>query len=191
MQPTPSITASAPTGGRRLAIPPPPPRRPLAPGGQPATPEPQGPLAAAPDCVTITPWIDPVVDETGHDPRSSYVERFWLSTLGPTATWLLRRLVDGFDEHPDGYILDLAVTAQSLGLTYSRGQSSPFAKAFHRCVMFGLAHHCSTGYVVRRRVPDVARRHLLRMPDELRLAHEAWLAESATCPAGVSALGTG
>ena len=45
--------------------------------------------------VRITPWIDPVVDRRGHDPRSSYVEQFWLGTLGPTATWLVRRLVAG------------------------------------------------------------------------------------------------
>lgn len=176
MQYSPTITPSAPNGGRRLAISPPPP--PL-------------PRRAEPDRVTITPWIDPIVDPIGHDPRSGYVERFWLSTLGPTATWLLRRLVEGFDEHPDGYVLDLAVTAQSLGLNYSSGQSSPFAKAFNRCVMFGLAHHCSTGYVVRRRIPEVARRHLLRMPDELRQAHEVWLAEATTGPPGVTAIDAG
>ena len=33
---------------------------------------------------TITPWIDPVVDARGHDPRGAYVERFWLSVIGPT-----------------------------------------------------------------------------------------------------------
>ena len=31
---------------------------------------------------TIRPWIDPVVDEHGHDPRSSYVEQFWLGVIG-------------------------------------------------------------------------------------------------------------
>jgi hypothetical protein len=30
------------------------------------------------------PWIDPVVDRRGHDPRSTYVEQFWLGTLGPS-----------------------------------------------------------------------------------------------------------
>ena len=112
--------------------------------------------------VTITPWIDPVVDQRGHDPRSSYVERFWLGTLGPTATWLVRRLVAGFDAQPDGYELDLATTAQILGLSYSKGASSAFSKAFSRCIMFGLAHQRSDGYAVRRMLPDVARRHLSR-----------------------------
>lgn len=32
----------------------------------------------------IQPWPDPVVDDHGHDPRSAYVERFWLPVLGPS-----------------------------------------------------------------------------------------------------------
>ena len=39
----------------------------------------------------IRPWSDDVVDKLGFDPRSSYVEDFWLPTLGPSTTWLLRR----------------------------------------------------------------------------------------------------
>lgn len=33
----------------------------------------------------IRPWADPVVDVRGFDPRSQYVERYWLSVIGPTA----------------------------------------------------------------------------------------------------------
>lgn len=33
--------------------------------------------------VHVTPWPDPVIDAVGHDARSPYVERFWLSILGP------------------------------------------------------------------------------------------------------------
>src|SRR5688572_3024262 len=44
----------------------------------------------------------------GHDPRSPYVERFWLGVLGPSTTWLLRCLAYGFDGQPDGFDLDLA-----------------------------------------------------------------------------------
>jgi hypothetical protein len=125
--------------------------------------------------VRITPWIDPLVDRRGHDPRSSYVEQFWLGTLGPTATWLVRRLVAGFDSHPAGYELDLAVTAQALGLSYSKGPSSAFAKAFGRCVMFGVAHQRADGYAVRRMLPDLSRRHLARLPEAVQRDHERWL----------------
>ena len=65
--------------------------------------------------ITITAWPDAVIDAVGHDPRSTYVEMFWLSILGPSTTWLLRRLVTGLDRHPDGYELPLAQTASALG----------------------------------------------------------------------------
>jgi hypothetical protein len=29
-------------------------------------------------------WTDPVIDTLGHDPRSWYVEQFWLGIIGPT-----------------------------------------------------------------------------------------------------------
>jgi hypothetical protein len=32
----------------------------------------------------VEAWLDPVIDEVGHDPRSAYVEEFWLPILGPT-----------------------------------------------------------------------------------------------------------
>jgi len=31
----------------------------------------------------IRPWPDGVIDALGEDPRSAYVERFWLGILGP------------------------------------------------------------------------------------------------------------
>jgi hypothetical protein len=34
--------------------------------------------------ITITAWPDTVIDAVGHDPRSTYVEMFWLSILGPS-----------------------------------------------------------------------------------------------------------
>ncbi len=61
-----------------------------------------------------------------------------------------------------------------MGLTFSWGRSSPFNRAIERCVMFGMASPIPRGIAVRRRVPEVAQRHLRRMPDELRLAHERW-----------------
>jgi hypothetical protein len=124
--------------------------------------------------IVIRPWIDPVVDDDGHDPRSRYVELFWLGVLGPTATWLVRRLAAGLDHEPDGYELDLAATAREMGLGFTVGRASPFTKALQRCVMFGMAHPTPSGLAVRRRVPTVAHRHLRRMPDSVRAAHDEW-----------------
>lgn len=124
--------------------------------------------------VTIRPWLDPVVDERGHDPRSAYVERYWLGVIGPTATWITRRFADEFDRSPDGFTIDLEHTATTMGLSFSRGAHSPFGKALHRCVMFGLALPAEGGFVMRRRFPTVARRHLDRLPADVRAAHDEW-----------------
>jgi len=127
-----------------------------------------------PTNATIRPWADPVVDARGHDPRSAYVERFWLSVIGPTAMWIMRRFADEFDRAPDGFELDLDHAATSMGLSFAKGRNSPFGKALHRCVMFGLAQPLSDGFAVRRRFPTVAQRHLQRLPDDLRATHDDW-----------------
>jgi hypothetical protein len=131
-------------------------------------------LFNVPPRATIRPWLDPVVDEHGHDPRSAYVERFWLGVIGPTATWIMRRLADGFDSEPSGYEGDLDHTATAMGLSFTKGAASPFGKALHRCVMFGLAQPIADGLAVRRRLPQVAARHLRRLPEELQAEHLQW-----------------
>ena len=125
---------------------------------------------------TSTPWHDPVVDRRGHDPRSVYVEQFWLGVLGPTATWLMRRLVAGFDHHPDGYELDVAGHRPLARAERVEGTASPFNKAVTRCVMFGLVQRRTEAWLVRRRVPLVSQRHLGRLPDDVQSQHTQWTA---------------
>ena len=60
------------------------------------------------ETLAVRPWPDPVIDALGHDPRSAYVEHFWLGILGPSTTWLLRRLAAGFETSPSGFDLQLA-----------------------------------------------------------------------------------
>src|SRR5580700_3965447 len=74
----------------------------------------------------VRPWVDEVIDTLGFDPRSAYVERFWLPILGPSTTWLLRRVATGFDRSSGGFALPLADTARELGLGDKGGRHSPF-----------------------------------------------------------------
>jgi len=83
--------------------------------------------------LAVRPWVDDLIDTLGHDPRSTYVERFWLGILGPSTTWLLRRVAAGFDAHPDGFELPLAETAREIGLGDKGGRNSPFVRALVRC----------------------------------------------------------
>jgi hypothetical protein len=127
------------------------------------------------DSLTVRPWPDPVIDQLGHDPRSQYVETYWLGILGPSTTWLLRRIVAGFDDRgcEDGYELDLAETARCLGLGERRSRHSPFARALSRLVQFDVAQlQGDRVLAVRRKVPPLNRRQVLRLPISLQVAHE-------------------
>ena len=127
------------------------------------------------DTLTVRPWPDPVIDQLGHDPRSQYVETFWLGILGPSTTWLLRRIVAGFDDEgcEAGYELDLPETARCLGLGERRSRHSPFARALSRLVQFDVAQlQGDRVLAVRRKVPPLNRRQVLRLPASLQVAHE-------------------
>ncbi len=60
------------------------------------------------DTLHIRPWPDEILDTLGFDPRSAYVESYWLGVLGPSTTWLVRRLVTGLEQRPDGYPISLS-----------------------------------------------------------------------------------
>lgn len=161
-------------------------------------PAPLSPLA-------VRPWRDPVIDRVGHDPRSAYVEQFWLGILGPSATWLLRRLAAGFDEAPAGFELDLEDTARALGLSGARARRGAFDRAVERLCRFELAQ-ADTGLrfgtgggdgmpdgppdqapagvalLVRRRVPPLARRLVRRLPEAVQEQHDRWVEQAAETP---------
>jgi hypothetical protein len=128
-----------------------------------------------PATLTIQPWPDPVIDTVGYDPRSRYVETFWLPTLGPTALLLLRHLADRFDRQPQGIELTVSDTSHALGLGQRDGSSSPIVRTLNRLSQFDLACDDGAGTVaVRRNIPPVNRRHMRRLPAELQAAHAEW-----------------
>jgi hypothetical protein len=126
------------------------------------------------EVVAVRPWPDPVIDAIGFDPRSSYVERFWLGILGPSTTWLLRRIAAALDRCPEGFELPLALTARELGLGDKSGRHSPFMRALWRCHQFDMARCAGDGFEVRRRLPPLNRRQLARLPEPIQQQHQAW-----------------
>lgn len=125
--------------------------------------------------LAVRAWVDPVVDRVGHDPRSAYVEQFWLATLGPSTTWLLRRLATGLEAEPDGFELDLAATARALGLGTRSGRNSPFMRALERSRQFSLTRDLGGGQLaVRRKLPPLNRHQVARLPQALQHTHRAW-----------------
>ena len=127
------------------------------------------------DTLAIRPWPDPVIDAVGHDPRSDYVERFWLSVLGPSTTWLLRRIAAGLEERPAGFDLPLNETAAELGVGHMGGRNSPFVRALGRLCTFELAQPSGEAILaVRRKVPPLNRRQVNNLPEALQDAHRRW-----------------
>ena len=136
------------------------------------------------EVLEIRPWPDPVIDSLGHDPRSAYVEQFWLGILGPSTTWLLRRLAAGLEAQPSGFPLPLADTARALGLGDKGGRHSPFMRALGRVCQFDLGQVRDEGsMVVRRKVPPLNRRQQARLPESLREAHQRWQDDQLQTPA--------
>jgi hypothetical protein len=124
----------------------------------------------------VLPWSDPVIDQVGYDPRSRYVERFWLGILGPSATWLMRYLVDGLERSPEGYRLDLDECATALGLGRYRGSSSAFPRTIARCCQFGTSRLTpDPSLEVRRRLPPLTLRQVRRLSPVLQAEHAAWV----------------
>lgn len=141
-----------------------------------ATPSPSHPSPARdlPPLLVVA-WRDPVVDALGFDPRSQYVERFWLPLLGPTSTWLLRRLAAEFDHQPEGFSLDAADCARSIGIGNRGGRHGPFHRSVERCVRFGLARPDDHDILaVRTRIPPLTRAQVGRLPRHLHGAHRRW-----------------
>jgi hypothetical protein len=126
----------------------------------------------------IVPWVDPVADPHGLHPCSRYVELYWLGVIGPSTTWLLRRLSYGLEVRRDGFDIDLAETAKCLGLGGRMGKNSPFRRALQRLCTFELARpHGPGALAVRTRIPPLPLRHLSRLPEPLQTSHRRWLTE--------------
>jgi hypothetical protein len=132
---------------------------------------------------------DAVIDLLGHDPRSWYVETFWLGVLGPSTTWLLRRLAEALEgaatprmpDEMDGdsgspeVQMSVAELARGLGLGCKGGRNSALARAIQRAVQFDLAALDGDGTLaVRAKLPPLNRRQVQRLPDGLRARHDDW-----------------
>ncbi len=165
------------------AMPPPPPGRKAAPRPQPQPQPSQRPTAEVhasgrPDfpetMLTVRAINDPVMAKLGHDPRSVYVEQFWVSVLGPSAVLLLRRMAVLLDAQPDGFDVDPLEWALELGLGARGGKHSPLWRTIDRLCRFGLAHRNGPLLSVHRQLPPLTLRQVQRLPPHLRVAHDAW-----------------
>ena len=141
-------------------------------------------LPLPPDATTlrVDAWVDPVVDALGHDPRSTYVERFWLATLGPSTVWLLRHLAERLDAGAPCTI-DLRETAHTIGLGRHKDRPPQLLRSIDRSCTFGAARFDGERtLLVRRHLPPLSRRQVQHLPDRLQHEHDAWQAQDHAEP---------
>lgn len=132
-------------------------------------------MAGRSTLVRIIAWDDALLDQLGHDPRSLYVERFWLSILGPSATWFLRAVAHRFDAEPEGFTIDLKDTARALGIGARAGANGALYRTLERILSFGFAQYTDVDVLaVRRRMAPLTRRQQQRLTPALQLEHDAW-----------------
>ena len=138
----------------------------------------------------VEPWTDLCQDsKRGHHPRSPYVELFWLGVLGPSATWLIRRLALRLEEAPEGVLVNTAEIAGEIGLGGRQALQSAFERAFERCCRFGLMQRGRHNTLfVRTRLPDLTARMAERLPPRLRVLHDVWRRRPDSDPAGIDTL---
>jgi len=162
----------------------PPSRATAPPGPHPLQPAPEGTAGparpAGPTVLHVAPWPDPLVEQHGHDPRTPYVERFWLGVLGPSCIFLARHLATRLEAEPAGFDLDLVDCARALGLGGGLGRHAPLTRTVTRLCQFGMAQRFGRdGLAVRRAFPPLARHHLVRLPPALQAAHDEVVADRA------------
>lgn len=128
-----------------------------------------------PQAVVVKRWVDPVVDRFGFSVADPYVELVWLPVIGPSATWMLRRLDAWLPEIESVIEIDLSELGQMLGLGSSTGAGSSVQRTMRRLVRFGLADWRGT-LRVRGAVPPLPGRQLTRLPSWVQEAHAALIA---------------
>lgn len=129
--------------------------------------------------VGVLPWLTPPRDDHSHDPRSAYVETFWLPVIGPSATLLMRRFADLFEEAPNGFEVDLRSMSRDIGLGPRLDKGGAFARTVERCVKFNLMYLDAAMLYVRQRVPRLGERQVQRLDPRLQELHSSWTIDPA------------
>jgi hypothetical protein len=117
--------------------------------------------------IVVHPMVPPIGVPEGHEPTSAYVELFWLPVLGPTATWLWRRLASVTSNAAGPVAFDVADLAAQVGV-----KPVALKHTLERLVRFEFAHRWSlTTFAVPTQAPRVKYHQLIHLPASLQQAH--------------------
>lgn len=135
-----------------------------------------GSAEALPGRLRVSRWEDPLVEELGFGPRHMYTECVWLPVLGPTASWLYRRLGSWALHNPEGLDVDMGQMSRALGLGEGSGHNSKIAKAVGRLVRFEVARGSGIELQVRTALPPLPLRILKKLDPVTRTLHDSYVA---------------
>lgn len=130
------------------------------------------------ETVNVLPWNDQATDDIGFDARSEYAETFWLPILGPSTLLLLRNIAQRFESEPDGLVLNIASTADALGIGSRAGRNSAFHRSINRIVTFAMARTVDdTTIAVRTMLPPLHSGQIRRLNASRLRQHQRFLKE--------------
>ena len=124
-----------------------------------------------PERMQVIALHSPAVEANGHRPGSPYIEHVYVSTLGPSATWLWQRLARVATASPST-VIDMADLAAGLGLGTTLGPNSAMSRTVNRLVLFDGARRAGNTLAVRLALPDLLANRLARVPVSVRIAHQ-------------------
>jgi len=114
--------------------------------------------------------------------QHQYIELLWLPVVGPSTTWLLRRLAGLASVSPAGCKVVLAELSESLGLGLAAGQNSSMQRSVRRLIRFGLADWTAGTLEVAGTVPPIPNVYLHKMSVGLVRSHDKMMQESTRGP---------
>ena len=130
----------------------------------------------------ITGWTDQALETRDYPADSGYVEAFWLPVLGPSATFLFRRLNVLLEAFPEGMTTEMNDLGRELGLGTSDSRHAPLPRAISRLVRFGLARRSASGQLAVRRKAGPLSPHLVStLPGFLQEAHRKVISRERAC----------
>jgi len=138
-----------------------------------------------PERLQVTAWHNPAVEANGHRPGSPYIEHVYVSSLGPSATWLWQRLARIATARPST-IVDMPDLAASLGLGTNLGPNSAISRTVNRLVLFDSARRAGNTLAVCLALPDVPPNRLARLPVSGRPAPDTSGPDAARIAEGVA-----
>jgi hypothetical protein len=104
----------------------------------------------------------------------------------------LRRMADGFDRNPDGFVVAASAIASALGVSESTSPNAPLQRSIRRLEQFSLLVRDPSdpnGVLIRRYLPSINRKHIRRLPEAVRALHHEWAEAQLTRPVHETARG--